>query len=294
MPATTRLRAKCFAIAAEEPSQNGNDQPLGGCMIATRAAPGRSSAMLHAEVAAGIHRISESYTNFYLVEDGATRGLTVVDACVPRSWETLQGALAQLGRRLDDIRAVVLTHGHFDHVGFAERARATLGVAVHVHTDDVPLTQHPWRYDHERPRSLYFATRPRALPIVGSFMRHRAFWPPPIKKVVRYDDDSGVLPVPGDLRVLPTPGHTIGHCALHLPDRDAVICGDALVTLDPYTGRTGPRLVARAATVDSARNLQALEALARTGASTVLVGHGEPWTGGAEAAVAQARAAGAA
>jgi glyoxylase-like metal-dependent hydrolase (beta-lactamase superfamily II) len=249
--------------------------------------------MLQAHVAEGVHRISESYTNFYLVED-AEGGMTVVDACVPRSWETLQRAVAQLGRRLDDVRAVVLTHAHFDHVGFAEKARSTLGVPVHVHTDDAPLCRHPWRYDHERPRLAYFATQPRALPIVATYVRNRAFWPPPIKEIVRYDDDAGALPVPGGLRVVPTPGHTIGHCALHLPDRDVLICGDALVTLDPYTGRTGPRLVARAATADTVRNLAALDALEETGATTLLVGHGNPWTGGAEAAVAQARQAGAA
>jgi hypothetical protein len=49
------------------------------------------------------------------------------------------------------------------------------------------------------------------------------------------------------------------------------------VTLDPHTRRTGPRLVARAATVDSERNLATLDALAATGALTVLTGHGEPW-----------------
>ena len=216
----------------------------------------------------------------------------MIDAGVPSSWDSLQAALRQLGRSADDIAAVVLTHAHFDHVGFAERARRQFGVPVYVHENDAPLAAHPWRYDHERPRLAYLATRPRALPIVATFLRHRAFWPPRVRAVVRYED--GVLPVPGAPRVVPTPGHTHGHCALHLPDRDAVIAGDALVTLDPYTGRTGPRLVARAATVDSDRNLRSLDALAATGARTVLVGHGEPWTGGAEAAVAQARAAGAA
>jgi glyoxylase-like metal-dependent hydrolase (beta-lactamase superfamily II) len=70
-----------------------------------------------------------------------------------------------------------------------------------------------------------------------------------------------------------------------------VIAGDAVVTLDPYTGRTGPRIVARAATADSERNLRSLDALAATGTRMVLVGHGEPWTDGAEAIVAAARAA---
>ena len=61
------------------------------------------------------------------------------------------------------------------------------------------------------------------------------------------------------------------------------------MTLDPYTGKTGPRIVARAATADSQRALGVLDAIAATGARTVLVGHGEPWTGGAESAVARAR-----
>jgi glyoxylase-like metal-dependent hydrolase (beta-lactamase superfamily II) len=246
--------------------------------------------MLHANVAEGVHRIADSYTNWYLVEEDGR--LTVVDAGVPSSWDSLQAALSRLHRTLGDVEAIVLTHAHFDHVGFAERARTALGVPVYVHENDVPLTAHPWRYDHERPRSLYFATQLRAAPIVATFLRHRAFWPPPVKDVVRYE--NGALPVPGAPRVVFTPGHTLGHCALHLPDRDAVIAGDAIVTLDPYTARRGPRLVARAATADVERNLRTLDALAATGARTVLVGHGEPWTDGVEAAVAQAREAGAA
>jgi glyoxylase-like metal-dependent hydrolase (beta-lactamase superfamily II) len=246
--------------------------------------------MFHANVAQGVHRIEDAYTNWYLVEDGDR--LTIVDAGVPSSWDSLLDALPRIGRSVRDIGAVVLTHAHFDHVGFAERARRELGVPVYVHTNDVPLTRHPWRYDFERPRSLYFATQVQAMPIVASFVRTRAFFPPPVREVRRYED--GTLPVPGSPRVVFSPGHTHGHCALHLPDRDVLIAGDAIVTLDPYTARRGPRLVARAATVDSERNLASLDALAATGARTVLTGHGEPWTGGVEAAVEQARRAGSA
>src|SRR3954449_7640987 len=129
--------------------------------------------MFSRDVAPGIHRIEDSYTNWYIVE--ADDGITIVDCGVPTSWESLHAAMSELGRDLGDIRAVVLTHAHFDHVGFAERARTEIGVPVYVHDDDVPLTRHPWRYDHERARSLYFATQVQALPIVATFLRTRAF-----------------------------------------------------------------------------------------------------------------------
>jgi glyoxylase-like metal-dependent hydrolase (beta-lactamase superfamily II) len=239
-------------------------------------------------VADGIHRIEDAYTNWYLVEGEG--GLLVVDAGVPSSWNSLVAALDRLDRGADDVAAVVLTHAHFDHIGFAERAREELDVPVYVHEDDVPLVRRPHQYSHERARSRYLVTRPRALPIVASFLLHRAFWPTPVGWPVPYT--NGQLPVPGTPSVLRTPGHTIGHCSLHFADRDCVIAGDALVMLDPYTAEAGPRIVAGAATADTRRNLRTLDAIAATGARVVLTGHGEPWRDGAEAAVAQARAAG--
>ena len=246
--------------------------------------------MLHLDVAPGVHRIEDAYTNWYLVEDDGR--LTVVDTAVPTSWRSFLDAVSRIGRKPDDVEAVLLTHAHFDHVGFAERARKELGVPVYVHENDVPLTRHPWRHDHERPRSRYFLTQVDAMPIVASLVRNRAWFAPPVKEVVRYENGNGSLSVPGAPRVVFCPGHTLGHCALHLPDRDVLIAGDAIVMLDPYTARRGPCIVAGAATADSERNLRTLDALVETGAGTVLVGHGEPWTDGVESAVANARAAG--
>ncbi|MDP9486334.1 MAG: MBL fold metallo-hydrolase [Actinomycetota bacterium] len=241
--------------------------------------------MLQTEVAEGVHRIEDSYTNWYLIEEDGR--LTVVDAGVPTSWWSLKGALGKLGRDPSEIEAVVLTHAHFDHVGFAERARRELGVPVWVHENDVPLTRKPLLYGRERSVLSYVATQPRALPIVASFVRTRAYFPSPVARVNRYGDE-GTLPVPGSPRIVFTPGHTLGHCALHLPERDALIAGDALVMLDPYTGDAGPRIVARAATADTERAFASLKQLAHTGARVVLTGHGEPWTEGIERAAAQA------
>ncbi len=244
---------------------------------------------LDLDVVEGVHRIEDAYANWYLVEDG--QRLTIVDAGVPTSWDSLAEALRRLGRTPADVAAVVLTHAHFDHIGFAERARRELGIEVWAPEDDVPLTRHPLQYAHDR-SPLRYAWRPGALPIMTALARNRAFFPPPIEAVRRFRPGDGALPVPGSPVVVPTPGHTLGHVALSLPERDALIAGDALVTLDPYTGATGPRLVARAATADPERAFASLDALARTGARIVLPGHGAPWRDGAEAAVELARRAG--
>jgi glyoxylase-like metal-dependent hydrolase (beta-lactamase superfamily II) len=242
------------------------------------------------DLAPGVHRVEDAYCNWYVVEDD--RRVTIVDAGVPTSWGSLVTVLRLLGRERADVAAIVLTHAHFDHIGFAERARATLGIDVWVPEDDVPLTRHPLQYAHERSPLAYALREPGARPIFAALLRNRAFFPKPIAHVRRFQPDGDALPVPGALRPIATPGHTLGHCALLLEDRDALIAGDALVTLDPYTGRTGPRLVARAATADAERAQASLERLAAVEASVLLPGHGEPWRAGTGAAVEAARRAG--
>ena len=244
--------------------------------------------MLQRDVVEGVHRISEHFVNWYIVEDEGR--LTIVDAGLPASWDSLLKALDALGRSRGAVEALVLTHAHFDHIGFAERARRELGIPVWVHENDVPLTRRPWLYMSERSPLFYLGSR--TLPIVTSFVRAGAPRTGSVREVRRFGDE-GTLEVPGSPRVVFTPGHTLGHCALHLPERDVVICGDALVTHDPYTDARGPRLVSRAATADVERALGSLERLAETGVQTLLPGHGEPWMGGVEQAAEEAQRAGA-
>lgn len=239
-------------------------------------------------VADGVHLVEDAYVNWFLVEEGRT--LTVVDAGHPRSWRSLHEALRALGRSPSDVEALVLTHAHFDHVGFAERARTELGVPVLAHEREVPVARRPWRYDHERSRLPYFAN-PRFVRIFAAMGAAGALWVRGVDEVQTYGSRA-VLDVPGHPHVVFTPGHTHGHCALHLPERGAVIAGDALVTLNPYTGGRGPQIVAGAATADSAQALASLDALAATGVELVLPGHGEPWTGAVADAVERARVAG--
>src|SRR3954454_3250183 len=118
--------------------------------------------MITLDVAPGVHRIEDAHTNWYLLQEDDR--LTVVDAGVPTSWSSLEEALGRLGLPLQAIKAIVLTHAHFDHVGIAERLRLELGLTVHVHADDAELCLHPMRYETERPRELYMLTQVKAYP----------------------------------------------------------------------------------------------------------------------------------
>lgn len=234
----------------------------------------------------GVHLVSASFVNCYLIED--ERGLTLVDTGLPAMWPQLMSAVADLGFAPRDISAVVLTHAHFDHTGCAARAQQELGLPILAHPDDHYIAAHPYRYRRQRPAILYPLRYPRAIRILGSMARAGAFKVRGVRGVQAMAPDS-VLDVPGRPRVVFTPGHTAGHCALHLPDRGALITGDALVTLDPYTGFTGPQIVARAATADTGQALASLDALAATGAQVVLPGHGAVWRTGVQAAVDHAK-----
>lgn len=246
--------------------------------------------MLHTNVAEGVHLVTHAHVNCYLIDDDT--GVTLVDAGLPSMWSMISEALAHLGRNPSDVHALVLTHGHFDHVGFARRAQREWSLPVLVHRDDAWLAAHPYRYRPERNRLLYPVTHPGGVPLLARMAAAGALW---VKGVDAVSDlATGVtLDLPGQPVVLSTPGHTMGHCALHLPDRDVVICGDAVVTLDPYTGRTGPQIVASAATANSPQALASLQVIAATGAKTLLPGHGDPWHEGVGEAIAAATKVGA-
>ena len=81
-----------------------------------------------------------------------------------------------------------------------------------------------------------------------------------LAQVRRFADESP-LDVPGSPHAAFAAVRTQGHCPLYLPEHDAVITNDALVTRDPYAD-TGASLVTGGATADNERTLVSPERLA--------------------------------
>jgi glyoxylase-like metal-dependent hydrolase (beta-lactamase superfamily II) len=240
------------------------------------------------EVAPGFYRVHVADTNCYLVV--TTEGMTLVDAGLPASWKPLTAVLAHLGATPDDIDRLILTHGHFDHVGMAARLHGENEVRTLVHPGDRYLARHPYRYRHERARLPYLWQHPAALPVLGRMTLAGALQVRGVDAEPRIEN-GGVVDAPGRPVAIWTPGHTDGHCGFFFEEVGVLLTGDAFVTLDPYTGESGPRVVARAATADSTAALTALDAFSDLSAGVLLPGHGEPWAGDIETALDLARRA---
>ena len=235
------------------------------------------------EIAPGIRRLGSGKINVYLIEEAGA--ITIVDAGLPGYFGDLQAELTAMGRSLDDVRAVLLTHAHTDHIGFAERIRRERGVPIRVHEADAALARGEVKQHNEG------GGKTRLVPAMSFLLYGLRKGFIGLKHVTEVSTfgDGATLDVPGSPRVIHVPGHTAGSAALQLPDRDAILVGDAFVTLNVMSGSRGPQLFRNF----NADNRQAFESLRRFDdieASLVLAGHGEPFRGGIAEAVRLVRA----
>jgi glyoxylase-like metal-dependent hydrolase (beta-lactamase superfamily II) len=229
----------------------------------------------------GLHRIGSDIVNIYLVEDSS--GVTIIDAGLSGHQREVEQELAQLGRSLDDVRGILLTHGDSDHIGFAERLRQTNGILVHVHELDAARA----RGEVSKPNAGWRPIKLR--PLLGFLWygaRHGGLRTRPVREVVTFTDGA-VLDLPGSPRIIHVPGHTPGSVAVHVPAVDALFVGDALTTRNVLTGERGPRPAPF--TLDPDGALASLAKLEAVPATWVLPGHGPPWQGGVAEAMRHIR-----
>jgi glyoxylase-like metal-dependent hydrolase (beta-lactamase superfamily II) len=133
--------------------------------------------------------------------------------------------------------------------------------------------------------------RPGLWRLFGRMMRAGA------AKLTKIEDaqtfaDGDVLDVPGSPRVVATPGHTPGHCALYFERHGALFVGDELCTWNPLTGGLGPQVMPKVFNTSTDQCFESLGAIEGLQADVLLPGHGEPWREGAAAAAENARAVG--
>jgi len=235
------------------------------------------------EIAPRIRRLGGGLVNSYLLETAGE--VTIVDAGAPSYFGDLPAELGAMGRLLDDVRAVVLTHGHSDHIGFAERIRRERGTPILVHELDAALA----RSEVPNPSKGLGPVKLRPLLEFLVFsVTHGLLRIPRITEVSTFGDGA-TLEVPGSPRVILVPGHTPGSAALHFAGHDAVLIGDALATHSVTTGIDRPRLAPF--TADPVEAIASLSRLDGLEAGYVLPGHGQAWTGGLASALDEVRAA---
>ncbi|CAN5359611.1 MBL fold metallo-hydrolase [soil metagenome] len=234
------------------------------------------------ELAPSLHRIGNDIVAAYLID--TADGITVIDAGLAGHWSDLVAELRAMGRSLDDIRGLILTHGDSDHIGFAERLRREHGVPVYVGAADAARARGEFK-----PKSTM---GPRKLgPLLGFMtyaLRKGGARTTYVKEVVGVDGGQ-TLDLPGAPQIIALPGHSAGSIAIYSPLVDAVFVGDGLTTRSVLTGQTGPQPAPF--TDEPTEAVASLRALLPTGATWVLPGHGMPYNGGVAAAVAAVEAA---
>jgi glyoxylase-like metal-dependent hydrolase (beta-lactamase superfamily II) len=224
------------------------------------------------EVADRVHLLGTHRVNFYVVEDG--KGITLVDCGFQGHRRYLDRWLRRHGRTTADIEAIVLTHGHQDHVGFAEQLRRR-GTPVYMHPADDHLVRGltimipPQRLL----RSLW---RPSAMSLLLEAAGDGVFTQPDLGAYVPIVRGQ-TLDVPGRPYVVPIPGHSPGSVSFHLADRGLLFTGDALMTRDPFFLGEDRAIVFADHTDRDDTCLEALSALADFSDAALLPAHGDPW-----------------
>lgn len=208
------------------------------------------------EVADGVFQLSPlPYVNVVAVRGG--NGWTIVDAALSLVASRLVRDLSRLGIRGGDVERVVLTHGHTDHAGGAERVRAAFGAReVLVGAADLPAVRAGENASGEPGSLLERSPFPSpGYPGIPSAQALRG--PLPL------DDGRSLVPVP-------TPGHTEGHLSFHLPDSGVVLGGDTVFNVFRMTPSPGFLCS------DADRNRASILTLAELRPATLLLAHGTP------------------
>lgn len=221
--------------------------------------------------------------NVYLLEG---EPLTLID-CGPKHPETLaalEAGLAEHGHRLEDIRQLIITHHHMDHVGLAKTVVERSGASLLTHPFNVPYFAD---YEAERKRHLPFYAQ---IWIEGGVpddiveqMRHAnegmSRWLDPVSVTRTIDEGDTVTMGNAMWTIYHTPGHAGGLICLHNPETNELIANDHLLRDISSNPVMEPPPVGRAAGPRPKRLVEYIHHMKRMAALKPVItypGHGEP------------------
>lgn len=224
------------------------------------------------EVAPGVHRLGIVFVNVYFIED-RSGDWVLVDTGLPFASSLVRrGAEAIFGRRARP-RAIILTHGHFDHAGNAEALSDEWRVPVIAHRAELPFLDGRSDYPPQDPSmGGAIATLARVFPHEGYDLR------PNVKPLPA----DGQVPFLSEWRWVHTPGHTPGHVSLFRESDRVLLAGDAVATmdLDSYTQQVARQRELNRPPVPFTPDWQAtresIERLAELRPEVIAAGHGLP------------------
>lgn len=189
----------------------------------------------------------------YLIED--PDGLTVIDAGLGSAAQKIVKQLTAIGRRPTEVKRLLITHAHPDHIGGLAELQQITGAEVIAHVLERPMIEGRVSITRRAPGSS-----PSDTPVKAA-------------RVQREVQGGETLPeVLGGLEVLFTPGHAPGHVCFWQPEKRLLFCGDVVLHL------RGLRLPIATFTVDMDENKRSVKKLAELDARVVCFGHGQPLT----------------
>ncbi len=177
------------------------------------------------QVAQGVWGMKIVFVNIYMIANrkGVANGWVLIDAGLKGSASKIVSMANALFGEGTKPEAIILTHGHFDHVGALEDLLA--------YWDDIPVYAHPMELPYLTGMSSY----PPADPTVGGGLMTWLSWLYPVKPINISDriqalDTSGDIPELPEWKTIHTPGHTPGHVSLFFKLNATLIAGDAFAT----------------------------------------------------------------
>ncbi len=212
--------------------------------------------------------------NWVLVADDS--GVLMIDAGYPGDRQEVLASLRKLGYQPGDVRAILLTHAHVDHLGSAIWFASEYGTPVYCHADEVG---HAKREYLEQVAVFDVALRiwrPRWAIWGVHLIRKGGLIRDGIPTAQALTNMTGAE-LPGHPMAVFTPGHTSGHCS-YLVD-GVLASGDALITGHPLLRHRGPQLLPEIFSHSQQDCLRSLSALALLETEILAPGHGDLWRG---------------